>query len=61
MKGDVDACILSVKCMLDSQCAGFCHLKGTAVVDKGLRHSILPRRGGMTGQSAPTVRVCWSL
>ena len=31
------------------------------VVDKGLRHSILPRRGGMTGQSAPTVLVCWSL
>ena len=32
-----------------------------SVVDKGLRHSILPRRGGMTGQSAPTVLVCWSL
>jgi len=31
------------------------------VVDKGLSHSILPRRGGMTGQSAPTVLVCWSL
>jgi len=30
-------------------------------VDKGLSHSILPRRGGMTGQSAPTVLVCWSL
>ena len=31
------------------------------VVDKGLSHSILPRRGGMTGQSALTVLVCWSL
>ena len=31
------------------------------VVDKGLSHSILPHRGGMTGQSAPTVLVCWSL
>ena len=30
-KGDVDACILMVKCMLDGQCAGFCHLKGTAI------------------------------
>jgi len=32
-----------------------------AVVDKGLSHSILPHRGGMTGQSAPTVLTCWSL
>jgi len=32
-------------------------LYGLFVVDKGLRHSILPRRGGMTGQSAPTVLV----
>ena len=31
------------------------------VVDKGLSHSTLPHRGGMTGQSAPTVLVCWSL
>jgi len=31
------------------------------VVDKGLSHSILPHRGGMTGQSAPTVLACWSL
>ena len=28
---------------------------GKGVVDKGLSHSILPRRGGMTGQSAPAV------
>ena len=28
---DVDACILRAKCMLDGQCAGFCHLNGTAI------------------------------
>jgi len=31
------------------------------VVDKGLSHSILPHRSGMTGHSAPTVLACWSL
>ena len=34
---------------------------GEGVVDIGLSHSILPHRGGMTGQSAPTVLACWSL
>jgi len=37
------------------------HSSSASVVDKELSHSILPRRGGMTGQSAPTVLVCWSL
>ena len=32
-----------------------------SVVDMGLSHSILPHRGGMTGQSAPAVLACWSL
>ena len=31
------------------------------VVDTGLSHSVLPHRGGMTGQSAPAVLACWSL
>ena len=39
----------------------FLTLKCETVVDIGLSHSILPHRGGMTGQSAPTVLACWSL
>ena len=31
------------------------------IVDVGAHHGILPLRGGMTGQSAPTVLACWSL
>jgi len=34
---------------------------GDSIVDVGLHHSILPLRGGMTGQSAPAVLACWSL
>ena len=34
---------------------------GVAIVDVSVHHSILPLRGGMTGQSAPAVLACWSL